>query len=78
MADLQTQAQLYFDYIPQEYRSNLDHTLDFAHDGVENDLGEIADTMDEWEGKTSTALGLTKVDGASIKTEHPKNLSLQT
>ena len=41
-------------------------------------LGKIADSMDEWEGRVAEELMLTKVEIASIKTEYPLKLDMQT
>ena len=68
----------YFNCIPEANRKKLDLKLDSGHGGVQKHLGAIADSMDEWEGGVATALGLTKVDIANIKTEHRDNLNLQS
>ena len=44
----------------------------------ERHLGEIADSMAEWEGPIADKLKLRANDVANIKTEHPKKLKLQT
>ena len=44
----------------------------------ESHLGEIADSMTEWEGPIADKLKLKPSDVASIKTEHPRKLKLQT
>ena len=43
----------------------------------ESHLGEIADSMAEWEGPIADKLKLRANDVANIKTEHPKKLNLQ-
>ena len=73
-----TLLQHYCDSVPAENRYKLDRELDFEHDGVQKHLGEIADSMDEWEGRVAEELMLTKVEIASIKTEYPGQLNLQT
>ena len=70
--------QAYVESIPKEYRYVLDKMLDFDHDGVQRDLGEIADAMDEWEGKIAEELRLTNVETQRIKDKHPRRLDLQT
>jgi hypothetical protein len=59
-------------------RQKLDQVLDFENDGVSKHLGQIADTMYEWEGPIAERLGLTRADVAAIKTKHPGKLKLQT
>ena len=55
---------------------SLDLVLDA--DGVPKHLGQIADTMYEWEGPVAEQLGLTPADVAAIKIEYPGELRLQT
>ena len=66
------------DSIPEKNRHKLNKRLDFEHDGVQKHLGKIADSMDEWEGRVAEELMLTKVEIASIKTEYPLKLDMQT
>lgn len=40
-------------------------------------LGQIADSMSEWEGAIADNLGLTPADIAGIKTKHRTELKLQ-
>ena len=56
----------------------LDKVLDFENDGVSKHLGQIAESMYEWEGPVAEQLGLTPADIAAIKKEHPGELKLQT
>lgn len=70
-------VQLYCDCVPEDNRWKLDRAVDFEHSGVQIHLGEIANFIDEWEGSVATRLGLTKVDMACIKEQHPGNLNLQ-
>ena len=56
----------------------LDKVLDFENDGVSKHLGQIAESMYEWEGPVAEQLGLTPADIAAIKKEHPGKLKLQT
>ena len=58
----------------------LDQVVDSENDDVEVPLhlGQIADTMYEWEGLVAEWLGLTLADVAAIKLKHPNELKLQT
>lgn len=56
----------------------LDQVLDFANNGVSKHLGQIADTMCEWEGPIAEGLNLTSADIAAIKWKYPRELALQT
>ena len=56
----------------------LDQVIDSGHGGVPRHLGQIADTMYEWEGPVSDSLGLHQADVAAIKKAHPGELQLQT
>ena len=56
----------------------LDEEIDFENGGVSKHLGQIADSMYEWEGTVAEELGLTRVDIAVIKKKHPDELNLQT
>ena len=58
--------------------TRLDQVLDFENDGVSKHLGQIADSMCEWEGPISEGLNLTPADIAGIKIKHPGELKLQT
>ena len=51
--------------------------LDSRSPVVQTHLGEIADTMHEWEGSVADNLELTRADVASIKTKYPNKLNLQ-
>ena len=50
----------------------LDKALDFEHKGVPRHLGQIADSMSEWEGPIANQLELTPADVAAIKADNPK------
>ena len=50
----------------------LDKALDFEHKGVPRHLGQIADSMSEWEGPIAKQLELTPADVAAIKADNPK------
>ena len=50
---------------------DADNVVDSKH------LGQIADSMKEWEGRIADELGLTPPDVENIKHKHPFNLNLQ-
>ena len=52
--------------------------IDSGHSGVLRHLGQIADSMYEWEGAVADSLGLDQPDVAEIKEAHPGKLKLQT
>ena len=56
----------------------LDQELDFETPSISLHLGQIADSMYEWEGPVAEQLGLTSAEIAAIKMEHPGKLELQT
>ena len=58
-------------------RQMLDQVLDFENGGVSKHLGQIADSMYEWEGPVAEQLGLTPVEIAAIKLKYPGELRLQ-
>jgi hypothetical protein len=55
----------------------LDQVIDTDHGGVSRHLGQIADSMYEWEGPLTDSLGLREADVAAIKEAHPGKLQLQ-
>ena len=57
---------------------SLDDELDACNKGVAKHLGQIADSVSEWEGVLSEELGLTDADVSEIKTEYHLKLKLQT
>ena len=57
---------------------SLDQELDFDNKGVSKHLGQIADSMYEWEGPVAEQLDLTPTDVAAIKMQYPGELRLQT
>ena len=59
-------------------RALLDKEIDACNNGVPKHLGQIADSMTEWQGRISEELQLTPADIADILTRHPKKLKLQT
>ena len=59
-------------------RQMLDQVLDFENGGVSKHLGQIADSMYEWEGAVAEQLGLTPAEIAAVKLKHPGELRLQT
>ena len=71
-------VSIYFDTVPRNNIYKLNKKLDFGHDGVQRDLGTIASSMDEWEGKIADELQLTKHEIEAIKAKFPGNLPLQT
>ena len=55
----------------------LEDVIDSKSNSVSKHLGEIADSMCEWEGAVAENLGLTPADISSIKTKFPKEINLQ-
>ena len=51
--------------------------IDSDSGGVSKDLGQIADSIHEWEGPVAEQLGLNLADISTIKTAHPTNFNLQ-
>ena len=51
--------------------------LDFGSGGVPKHLGQIADSMCEWEGRIAEGLGLTPAEVESIKYNNKDKLELQ-
>ena len=58
-------------------QSPLDQVLDSVNYGVSKHLGQIADSMYEWEGPVAEQLGLTKAEVAAIQMEHHLKLKMQ-
>ena len=56
----------------------MDKVIDGDGHGVLKHLGQIADSMTEWEGRISDELKLTSADVASIHTKYPRKLKLQS
>ena len=56
---------------------NLNQVVDHDSGGVSQHLGQIADSMYEWEGSVADQLGLSRADVSAIKTAHSTNLNLQ-
>lgn len=54
-----------------------DNVLDFENGDVPKHLGQIADSMHEWEGPVAEQLDLTPAKVAAIKTKYPFDLQLQ-
>ena len=75
---LEAHLAAYYNSIPEENKFMLDETLDFDHDGVQTDLGTIADSMDEWEGGVAEKLRLTKAEIAAVNEKHRGELNKQT
>ena len=57
---------------------DLDRMIDCESGGVNKHLGQIADSMYEWEGSVAEQLDLKQADVAAIRMEHPNQLRLQT
>ena len=57
---------------------SLDDELDRYNDGVPKHLGQIADTVIDWECRLAEELGLTPSDVSTINVKHPKNQKRQT
>ena len=55
----------------------LDQVIDSDRDGVMRHLGQIADSMYEWEGLVADSLGLNKADVSDIKEAHSGKFKLQ-
>jgi hypothetical protein len=55
----------------------IDQVIDSDHGGVSKHLGQISDSMYEWEGAVADSLGLHQADVAEIKEAHPGKLKLQ-
>ena len=55
----------------------LDKEIDSESDGVPKHLGQVADSMSEWEGPIAEALELSGPVVADIKCQWPKNLKMQ-
>ena len=77
-ANVEKMASHYCDSLSETARNRLHQKIDGANEGVPKDIGKIADSMYEWEGGVAEALGLTKVDVASIKNEQRDKLELQS
>jgi hypothetical protein len=58
-------------------KTTLDQVLDYDSGGVSKHLGQIADSMGEWEGPVAEQLGLNPADITAIKTENHLNFKLQ-
>ena len=52
--------------------------LDCENNGVSKHLGQIADSMFEWEGKIADELGLTFAEVANFRKKYPYSPNLQT
>lgn len=69
---------MYYVFVNYYRKAKLDNEIDACNDGVPKHIGQIADSMTEWEGKISEELQLTPADVASILIQHPSKLKLQT
>ena len=52
--------------------------IDADNNGVSKHLGQIADSLAEWEGRIADGLNLTRADVASIRRKYPDDLKLQS
>ena len=52
--------------------------IDANNNGIQKHLGQIADSLAEWEGRIAEELSLTPSDVASIRKKHPNDLKLQS
>ena len=59
------------------HSQKLDQVVDCDSGGVSKHVGQIADSMYEWEGPVADQLGLSQVDITAIKTAHPMKFNLQ-
>ena len=64
--------------LPFKGKLELNKEIDACNNGVPKHLGQIADSMTEWEGRISEELRLKPADVASILKKHPNNLKLQS
>ena len=55
----------------------LNRPIDSENKGVPKHLGQIADSMYEWEGPVAEQLGLTRADVAAIKKKYPDEFNMQ-
>ena len=55
----------------------LEDVLDSKSNCVSKHLGEIADSIHEWEGAVAENLELTAADVSNIITKYPRKLNLQ-
>ena len=52
--------------------AHLDKEIDYKTPGINKHLGQIAHSMDEWEGRISDELGLTEATIANIRSKDRK------
>ena len=57
---------------------DLDKEIDSDSGGVLKHLGQIAYSLVKWEGRIADELKLTEADVATIKTQYPTDLKLQS
>ena len=67
----------YVSSLPPNVRPHLGLQLDHDHEGVDEDLCEIAEHMLGWDEQLSTHLKLTEVDIHDIKAKYNTQPSLQ-
>ena len=56
----------------------MNKVIDADNNGTLKHLGQIADSLAEWEGRISDGLHLTPSDVASVHTKYPNDLKLQS
>ena len=56
----------------------MNKVIDADNNGIPKHLGQIADSLAEWEGRIADGLNLTPADVASIRTKYPNDLKLQS
>ena len=66
-----------FSIVREPKKKMLDQVLDCDGGGVSKHLGQIADSMNEWEGPVAEELGLSPADITAIKIENPSKFNLQ-
>ena len=57
---------------------SLDKVIDSDTGGVLKHIGQIANSMAEWEGRIAEELELTEADIADIKMQYPSKLKQQS
>ena len=68
----------FFIYAVSEHHTPvLDQVLGTGSSGASKHLGQIAESMYEWEGLVADQLGLSLADVNNIRTKYHKELTLQ-
>ena len=63
--------------VSEHHTQVLDQVLGTGLSDASKHLGQIAESMYEWEGLVADQLGLSLADVNEIKTQHPMKLKLQ-